>query len=227
MQSNAKTGAIANLFSSFRTSRNSSKQFLLLQHRFNSAIVKIASSYPAFWRDDFIQEGNLGLYNAALKYPQDADISQFYFYALRSIRTKMFDFYQSVIGRTMTSLVNFDADGKSTTSKHSIFQEVEKYSTEEDEVYNSLDNIASPVDYVMSATIAIDFKYQLNKQSMKKNNFTEKEIDVFELHFNKGYNVSETAAKINLSVPQTSKIISKTKIKVQQLLAYTSNKNLS
>ncbi len=135
--------------------------------------------------------------------------------------------YQSVIGRTMTALVSFDADGKSTTFKQSIFHEVKENSTEEDEMHNLLDSIASPVDYVTSTTLAIDFKYQLNKKSMKKYNFTDKEINVFDLHCNKGYNVSETATKIKLSVPQTSKIISKTKTKLQQLMAYTSNNNLN
>jgi DNA-directed RNA polymerase specialized sigma subunit len=115
--------------------------------------------------------------------------------------------------------VSFDAEGKSTTFKQSIFQETQKYSLEEDEVYNLLDSITSCVDYVTSTTLAIDFKYQLNKKSMRKSNFTDREINVFDLHFNKGYNVSEIAAKIKLSIPQTSKIIRKAKIKVQQLLA--------
>jgi RNA polymerase sigma factor (sigma-70 family) len=218
MQSNAKTGAIANLFTSFRTSGNSSNQFSSLQNKFNSDIVDIASTSPVFWRDDFVQEGTLGLYNAALKFPQYADVSRFYFYALRSIRSKMLDFYQSVIGRTMSGLVSFDAEGRSTTFKQSIFQETQKYSIEEDEVYDLLDNMTSPVDYVTSTTLAIDFKYRLNKKTMGKSNFTDREISVFDLHFNKGYNVSEIAAKIKLSIPQTSKIIRKAKIKVQQLL---------
>ena len=227
MQTFAKNGVIANLFSSFRDSGYVSRQFTPLQAKFNSEIVEIASTYPVFWQDDFIQEGNLGLHNAALKYPSNSAPSQFYFYALRAIRTKMHDFYHSIIGRTMTEMVSFDADCQSNTSKQSIFQETKKYSVEEGETYNLLDEIASPVDYVTSVTLAIDFKYLLNKRTMKKNKLTDNEIRVFDLHFNKGYNVSQVAAKIKLSVPQASKIISKTKTKVQQLLAYTSNNNLN
>jgi RNA polymerase sigma factor (sigma-70 family) len=220
MHSNAKTRLIANLFSEFRTSGNTSRTFSKLLSQFDTEIAGIASTFPFFWVNDFIQEGTVGLYNAAVKYPVEASQSQFYFYALSAIRRKMLDFYQSVIGRTMIEEVSFEIDGQSTTSKQSIFQQVEKYSEEYNEAYNSLYGVASTVDYVESTSLAIDFKYQLSKESMKKNNFTNKEINVFDLHFNKGFNVSETATQIKLSVSQTSKIINKTKIKMQKLLAY-------
>lgn len=227
MKSNVKAGEIANLFSAFRDSNNSSRTFTPLQKKFCTDITAVALTFPHFWQDDFIQEGNLGLYNAALKYPIDAKPSQFYFYALHAIRTKMLDFYQSVIGRTMTDVTVFDDEGQSTTFKQPIFQETERYFLEDDEKYNILDTAVSPVDYVTSSSLSIDLKYLLSEKSMKNNNLSEKEIKVFDLHFNKGYNVSEVAGKISQSVSQASKIISKTKIKLQQLLAYTSNNTLN
>jgi RNA polymerase sigma factor (sigma-70 family) len=227
MHSNAKCGHVANLFTNFRSSGYTSRHFSSLQAEFQNFISDKASKFPVFWLDDFIQEGNIGLHNAALKYPKDADPSKFYFYALKAIQTKMLDFYQSVIGRTMSDVVDFDIEGRAITCKQSIFQDIYKYNSEGEEVYNLLDEIASPTDFVSSTTLAIDFKYCLSNQAMKKSGLTDQEIKVFDYHFNKGCNVSEVAAKIKLSISQTSKIIYRTKTKVQQLLAYTINNSFN
>lgn len=218
---------LANLFMQCRTSQTNSRQFSLLEKGFMPKIKQLASKYSNFWNEDFIQEGRIGLLKAFHKFPETSDCSQFENYASLVISNQMIDFYRHVIGKSLVEITEVDFEGNASTYKQPIFINPPVYTSEEDDSLEYILNFPSQEDYVTSTTLTIDFNLCLNKNVMQKNNFTDKEIKVFDLHFNKGYNVTEVAEKINLSISQTSKIISKTKPKVQQLLAYTSNNNLN
>jgi RNA polymerase sigma factor (sigma-70 family) len=214
------------LFTECRASHCESRQFSKLLDAFKEGIKNRASKYPKFWFKDFKQEGAIGLWKAVQKYPAALETAEFKHYALTVIENQMIDFYRLVIGKAMVDVTGPpDYDGNSTTSKEPIFSQSKAYVDREGVLEDYQNNYPSPVDHVTSSTLAIDFKYILNREHMKQNHFSEKEINVFDLFFNKGYNVSEVASKIRMSVPQTSRIINKTKSKVQQILAYTSNNN--
>jgi RNA polymerase sigma factor (sigma-70 family) len=225
MSSNNRPDALAHLFEECRAAHNNSRQFSKLAEGFKPKIQKLASKYPAYWGDDFIQEGRVGLLKAVNNFPVSSHPDQFEFYAISIIARQMVDFYRRAIGKALLQRTSSDLEGNSFSWKEPLFVEPPTFSCNPDEDEYTLD-YPSPVDYVTSITAAIDVKYCLKKISLK-NNFTDKEIKAFDLHFFKDHTISEVARKLKVSVPQASKIISKTKAKAQQLLAYTANKNLN
>ena len=225
MSSNNRPDALAHLFEECRASHNNSRQFSQLAEGFMPKIQKLASKYPTYWGEDFIQEGRLGLLKAVHNFPASSNSDQFEFYATLIIARQMVDFYRRAIGKTMLQRTSSDLEGNSFSWKEPLFVESPTFSCNADEDEYTLD-YPSPIDYVTSITSAIDVKYCFKKVSLK-NNFTDKEIKAFDLHFYKDHTVSEVARKLKVSISQASKIISKTKAKAQQLLAHTANKKLN
>jgi len=176
--------------------------------KFQLLIEALATKISPAWRNDLVHEGKIALLKAAKKFPSTKDPSCFLNYAYKAVKRGMLYFVRTTVKKQPKYVESLEAMADNDNDKR-LYQ------------------IPYPVDYVTSTTLSIDFKYLLNEDYMKKNHFTEREIKIFDMHFNKGYNVSEVAEKISLSVPQTSKLISKTKTKIQQLLAYTSNNNLN
>jgi RNA polymerase sigma factor (sigma-70 family) len=225
MSSKNRPDALAHLFEECRASHNNSRHFSKLAEGFLPTIQKLASKYPSYWSDDFIQEGRLGLLKAVKNFPSSSQSEQFEFYATSIISRQMIDFYRKAIGKSLLERTTNDLEGNSYTWKEPLFVDPPAYSLDADED-EYIFHYPVPGDYVTSVTSVIDVKYCVTKISMK-NNFKDKEIKAFDLHFNKEYSVSEVAKKLNISISQASKIISKTRSKAQQILAHATNNNLN
>jgi RNA polymerase sigma factor (sigma-70 family) len=225
MSSKQTSDGLAHLFEECRASHNNSRQFAKLADVFLPKINKMASKYPSYWTEDFIQEGRLGLLKAVNSFPASECSDRFQKYATSVISHKMVDFYRLAIGKTMREKTIVDVEGYVYNWKEPLFIDLSTHSRNPDLDEVDFDFPAS-IDYTTSIACKIDIKYCLKNVSMK-NNFTDKEIKAFDLHFNKEYSVSEVAKKINVSISQASKIIARTKTKAQQLLAHTANINLN
>ncbi|MEP7170372.1 MAG: sigma-70 family RNA polymerase sigma factor [Bacteroidota bacterium] len=209
-------------------SSSPTQQFPKILLQFRPLITSMASNYSTSWKDDFVQEGTVALHNAIKKYlSQSIAPDKFIPYAVKSIRFKMTDFYNSVIGRTMFEQSDFSIDGGETKIKKSYFTELPTTLNEEGEEGEHSNQLASPTDYVASITLGIDFKYHFSMEGLSRNGFTKNEIAAFNLHFLQGYNVSEVSEQIGVSISQASKIISNARRKAQLILSITETSNLN
>lgn len=206
--SKLKHGEAAALLHAYKACPTHYTTINTLVAKFQPLIEVLATKVSLAWKDDLIQEGNIALIKAAEKFPSTENYNRFLDYAYQSIKNGMLYFIRNTSKKQPNYVDSLEA-------------------LSEDENGDTIYEIPHPINYVTSITLAIDFKYLLNSSSMKKNQFTDKEIKIFDLHFNKGYSVTEVASKIDLSVSRISKIICKTKFKVQQLLAYSSTKILT
>lgn len=209
---------LAHLFEECRASHNNSRHFSKLTEGFTPKIQRLASKYPTDWIEDFVQEGRLGLLTAVHCFPTTSHSDQFVYYATAIITRRMVDFYRQTLGKGLLEETTYDLEGNVYSWKLPLFVDPTTFSGNGEEDEYLLDYPA-PVDYVSSVTSALDVKYCLNKVSTE-NNFTDREIKAFHLHFSKQYSVSEVAKNLNVSISQASKIIIKTKAKAQQLLAH-------
>lgn len=226
MTSNTSLVGISQLHEEFRASSKSGKSFSNLAERFDSKLNQLASKYPDYWHKDFVQEGLIGLNKAAENFPITSSSDEFENYAIAIISNTMTDFYRTVIGKTMTLVTEVDLEGDTVTTKVPIFVSPPQFYNEEEDV-SWVETIPASTNNVSNITFSIDYNYVVNKKTMKKQYFSEEEIRVFELHFNNGYSVTEVANKMAIPVYKVSRIIGKTKVKIQKLLAITSNNNLN
>jgi RNA polymerase sigma factor (sigma-70 family) len=212
-------GQMALLLHEFRTEINTSRSFSKILVYFQPKIEEIASSFPEFWKKDFIQEGTIGLYRALQLFPLTSPALEFPYYATTAIRFKMFDFYKSTIGKFMVELFITNEEGVILGSKHSIVITPRVFINEEGEFESFIDQIPSTPDFVTSLTLAIDVKLSLDERALKKNHFSEKEISVVILHHNQGHRTTEVAKYLKISVSNTSKLIRKTNNKLRSILS--------
>jgi RNA polymerase sigma factor (sigma-70 family) len=204
--SKLKSGEAAELLLAYKASPTSYATNTLVA-KFQPLIEATACQICPLWKTDLMQEGNIALINAANKITYKTDPRSFLDYAYKSIKRGMLYFIRS----------NASKQPKHVSSLDAIFEKEG----------NNVFQIPHPIDYLQTTTLSIDCKILLNKIIMSKHQFSDKEVKAFDLHFNKEYNVSEVAKKLNISVSQASKILTKTKAKAQQLLAHTANKNLN
>ena len=222
MSSKAQTGDFAILLQGFRADRTCSSSINKLVERFRPIIKKLASSYDHFWLDDFIQEGQIGLMDAAIRYPESADPKKFISYASTVIRRRMVDFYRATIGKSEVEVIEQDEYAGSVTRREPLFISLSTYINEYGEVVeNELSQISSNINYEVSTTLQVDFKYCFTEKAMLKEGFTDKEIIAFTLHFMKDQSVNEVAEQMKVSVGQASKLISKARAKTQLILSDT------
>ena len=121
----------------------------------------------------------------------------------------------------------YSIDGGETQTHTSYFTDLTPYINAEGEEDESTIQLASPTDYVASTTLGIDIKFHFSMDGLTKNGFSKKEISAFNLHFLHGFNVSEVAEQMNISISQASKVISKAREKAQLIFAITQTSNLN
>lgn len=189
MHKKNEIGVAASLLAEFRKSGNNSQTFTKLVNFFQPDLKQIAARYPHFWKDDFIQEGTLGLFNAAKKYSNNADSLKFYFYAYKAIRSRMHNYWVSTMVRQPQIEGNLEQDS----------------------------GLQLPV-YETSITWDIDFKYYFSPETLTINGLSENEITAIDLHLI-GYTGTEIAQEMNLSEGQVSKLIKNAKRKTQKVLS--------
>lgn len=215
-------GSVAIVMEELQNASSQSQKFPKILSQFQPLIKSMAGSYSTSWKDDFVQEGTVALHNAVKKYlSQSIATDKFIPYAVKSIRFKMIDFYNNIIGRTMFPQTEYSIDGSETTTHTSYFTDLTPYINAEGEEDESTNQLASPTDFVASTTLGIDIKFHCSMDGLTKNGFSKKEISAFNLHFLHGFNVSEVAEQMNISISQASKIISKAREKAQLVFANT------
>ncbi|RZM20957.1 MAG: sigma-70 family RNA polymerase sigma factor [Pedobacter sp.] len=120
MSSKNRPDALAHLFEECRASHNNSRHFSKLAEGFLPTIQKLASKYPSYWSDDFIQEGRLGLLKAVKNFPSSSQSEQFEFYATSIISRQMIDFYRQAIGKSLLERNINDLEGKLSVAQEDM-----------------------------------------------------------------------------------------------------------
>ena len=179
----------------------SSRTATKLINNFLPAIEQIASTFPNFWLDDFIQEGKIALLKAAHKFPAEANVKDFIKYAARAIRNHLTNFYHAVITRQPD------------------LQDTPLYCVEDDEYEESYLKYSDEPYAEKNRALAIDLRQHLNEAGMAKNGFTEKEIKAFQDYYIYGYSVNEIALRLGVSVSLASKIKNRARNKARAILS--------
>lgn len=170
--------------------------FSFIYSKFLPKIQKLASTYPQFWYEDFVQEGIIGLNKAYQKFNNFENKEHFASYAISCIRRRMIDFYRSRIKRYPTCIA------------------VPKIYEDEEEL-DYFEQVKDPQNLANSMELRVDIQEHLNPYALRKMSFSEKEIEIFQLYFIEDQSMTVIAQYVNLSIPQVSKIISKLKSKIK------------
>jgi RNA polymerase sigma factor (sigma-70 family) len=206
MQSKICPEHVAIILGEFEKGIPVSQKFHDLLQLFRPLIKSMARNYSPDWREDFIQEGIIGLLNAVENYShKHRTPEEFIPYAIVSIRNRMVDFFR-------TSVANKSKEENTCIDEINAPSELYSF------VFNSSDHtdpLLLLTNSEMDLMLGIDFKYSLTKENLLCNGFTEKEIEAFNLHIIMGYTGVEIAKEMSLSPGQVSKIINKAKIKAQ------------
>jgi RNA polymerase sigma factor (sigma-70 family) len=179
----------------------SSKTATKIINNFLPAIQQIASSFPKFWIDDFIQEGKIALLNAARKFPAEGNVKDFIKYAAKAIRNHLTNFYHAVVTRQPE------------------IQDSPVYLVDENEYEESYLKYSDEPNAEKNRALAIDLRQQLSETGMLKNGFTQKEVKAFQDYYIYGYSVNEIAIRLNISVSQASKIKNRARNKARTILS--------
>lgn len=228
MKSKISPGSVAVILSELQSGVPASQQFPKLLAQFQPLIYSMAGGFSFEWKQDFIQEGTIGLYKAINSFTT-ASVSpeKFISYATSSIRGTMTDFYRRVFGKSMKEQTKYSIDGGEQKFMQPVFGELAPTKFDGEEEEDAFNNVASPFDAATATMQGIDFKYNFSSEGLTRNGFSEIEIAAFNLHLMQGYGVSEVAEQIGVSVSQTSKIIAKVRKKVLMLLQFTQTSNLN
>ena len=172
----------------------------ILIKKYEPLINKIALKMLPYCRSnglelaDLVQEGMIGLNHAIDKYQEQENIL-FYTYAKKCIERK-------IISVVITS----------NRSKNKILNESVSYDDEENKIIKYLqDSNPSPLEEVM------DLEIQENLLSKVKNNLTEFEEQVFELHIS-GFKYKEIAGMLDKTPKSIDNTIQRIKTKIKKQL---------
>jgi RNA polymerase sigma factor (sigma-70 family) len=181
--------------------KNKQTSFSSILKAFNHDLKRLASRFPTTWKDDFIQEGSIALFNVYEKFILNPSGADFRNYALVAIHRRMIDFYRRTIERSpQTEPLQVTTDeGYPNSGEYTI-------------------NITEYPDYnTISTTFDLDYNLLFNENTLKNHSFTIQEIRMLDLHLNGQYTVSEVAEKLSISIGQASKILTKAKDKSSAL----------
>lgn len=172
----------------------------ILIKKYEPLINKIALKMLPYCRSnglelaDLVQEGMIGLNHAIDKYQEQENIL-FYTYAKKCIERKIISVVVS-----------------SNRSKNKILNESVSYDDEENKIIKYLqDSNPSPLEEVM------DLEIQENLLSKVKNNLTEFEEQVFELHIS-GFKYKEIAGMLDKTPKSIDNTIQRIKTKIKKQL---------
>lgn len=228
MTSKISPGSIATILNELQAGVPTSQQFPKLFSEFRPLIYSMAGSFSFNWKQDFIQEGMVGLFKAAESFSNSTvSPDKFIAYATTTIRGKMIDFKRRVLSKGTKEMIEYSIDGGEQKFMQPLFGELSTVKFDGEEEDDPFNNVASTSDAATATIQGIDFKYNFSTEGLTRNGFSEKEIAAFNLHIMEGYRVSEVAEKIGVSISQSSKIISKVRSKVLLILSVTQNSNLN
>jgi|GEM_PF-1272168 len=218
MKTHLNAGDVAVLLTNYRSGRTS-RNFSHVLTYFKDTIKEFAQSYPESWRDDFIQEGTLGLLKALETYPESNPSTDFVYYAITAIKSKMRDFWRTTFSKSIVNWEDVDLEGNRTQTAAPVFVDVEQYRDQDGETVNIIENLPFWPDYETSLTTAIDVRYTLVKAIQNPAVFTETERKIIQLHHTEGCSVTETAQYLHISISSASKKIAKTNTKIKYILS--------
>ncbi|MDB5143415.1 MAG: hypothetical protein JWQ66_2128 [Mucilaginibacter sp.] len=165
---------------------------------FLPAISHFASRYPAFWKDDLVQEGKIALLQAARKFP-GGSVSEFFSYAYAAIKNRIISFYNAFVKRQP--------------------QTVELILASEDDDHPQYQvEYSDDYDIVANREKAYDLKTQLSDETLTHSGLSQKEIQVFNLYFIKDRTLTEIAEELEISGSQASRLKISAREKVKQIL---------
>ncbi|WP_431213839.1 hypothetical protein ACQ86N_02765 [Puia sp. P3] len=141
------------------------------------------------------------------------------YYALKAIKSKMVDFWRSTIEKAQLKVQDHDQDGNPTVTAVPFFVQIETTVDPDGESESVIDNFPHRVNYVSSITASIDVCYVLEKAIQNPKLFSEDDRKVYQIYYKEGYNVSETAEYLDVSVSYASKMITKTTQKIKYILS--------
>lgn len=164
------------------------------------AVASLSSTFPSRYEDDFKQVGRIGIWNAFEKLAVLQAFTKFRPYAMRAAKFGMIDFYRQHVKR---QLPLFDPPPPSL-----IFD------------YDASDFLndcrVDPAFYV-TPDFGMDYDVIFSEKSLKENKFSRQEIQMFSLHLELGYTVTEMAGQLHVSPGQVSKVLSRTLVKTADL----------
>lgn len=223
MKTQLSLEAVGPLFTSY-LSTHSDKDFSKILREFLPRITAIAGTFPRDWKEDYIQEGSLGLYNALRSCSPQLPNTELIPYSSRAIRSKMIDFYRSTVKKFLIDVEIFLEDGTNITIKQPCLVGYPTFSYEDGSEINSIENYSPLPEYASTLELAIDLPYLLSNKHLKQLRLTDSEIRVVNLHYKQGYNTTAVSASLHTSVSNASKLISKANTKIKPcLLNYQSN----
>lgn len=209
-------GIVGPLITTYQSSL-SDRHFSKILDQFIPRIDEIAGTFPKDWKDDYVQEGSIGLYYALTRGRIGMPVPEFILYATKAIRLKMIDFYRSTVGKFMMEVDVHLEDGTSHTVKHPCIIQYPEYAGEDAE-FDPLENYTAMPEYATTLDLSVDLPYLLGDQQLKQLSLTEPEIRVVDLFYNKGYNTTAVSQYLHTSVSNASKLIGKANAKLKPYL---------
>jgi len=223
MKTQPTPGIVGPLITSYLSTR-SDRQFSKILDNFIPRITAIAGTFPRDWKEDYVQEGSIGLYYALKGCPTGLPVPEFILYASKAIRSKMIDFYRSTVGKFLIDVEAYLEDGTSITTKHPCIVYYPDHSYEDGDEVNPIENYTSLPEYASTLDLGVDMPYLLGGMHLQHLNLTDSEIRVVDLYYKQGYNTTTVAQFLHTSVSNASKLIGKANAKIKPyLLTYQSN----
>jgi len=223
METQPAPGIVGPLIASY-LSTHSDKDFSKILRKFMPRIIAIAGTFPRDWKEDYIQEGSIGLYNALRNCSPQLPSTELILYSSRAIRSKMIDFYRSTVKRFLLDVEVYLGDGTNVATKQPCIVGYPTFSYDDDSGINPIENYSPSPEYASTLELAIDLEYLLSSKQLKHLRLTDSEIRIVDLHYKQGYNTTAVSTSLHTSVSNASKLISKANIKIKPyLLNYQSN----
>ena len=217
MKTQPTPGIVGPLITSY-LSTHSDRDFSKILKKFTPHITAIAGTFPKDWKEDYVQEGAIGLYHALRACPADLPITELMLYTSRSIKSKMIDFYRSTVGRFLLDVdVQLD-DGSRLSTRQPCIVQYPDYTFENGEEINPIENYTAFPEYASTLELGVDIQYLLADRQLQQLKLTESEIRVVDLHYMQGYNTTAVSHFLHTSVSNASKLIAKANAKVKPYL---------
>ncbi len=224
MKTQPTPGIVGPLITSY-LSTHSDRDFSKILKKFTPHITSIAGTFPKDWKEDYVQEGSIGLYNALKSCPPELPITELLLYTSRAIKSKMIDFYRSTVGRFLIDIDVHLEDGSRVTTKQPCVVQYPEFSYENGDELNPIENYTTLPEYASTLELGVDMQYLLAEKQLQQLKLTNSEICVINLHYKQGYNTSTVSKFLHTSVSNASKLITKANAKIKPyLLTYQSNK---
>jgi RNA polymerase sigma factor (sigma-70 family) len=204
------------LLTAYYDSQFAEIQRIIIVLAFQPIIKFIAGRYPQGSQHDLSQEGNIGLLNAIQKFPKKEDKNRFLGYAIKSIKNAMKDFERGNKLVPKLEAPSIDFQDAPTPCKVPMFVYTSTFSSSPTET-RDYDNAPPAINYYSTTSLSVEILYQLDKETLKRLGFNEREIRIWDLHV-EGYKDFEIAQQIHLSSSYTSKLLRQIKAQIQHLI---------